>query len=87
MPPRACVGEAGIARSVQPAAAQAHATHCPLGTPPAPHPQRGGLLPRGVLLSQDDVALLKAFDGDGDGSLSACEMDLAQAAFNARRGE
>jgi hypothetical protein len=37
-----------------------------------------------VLLSQDDVALLKAFDGDGDGSLTAREMDQAQAAFNAR---
>jgi hypothetical protein len=45
--------------------------------------QRGGAVPRGVLLSQADVDLIKAFDRDRDGRLDAAEMDLAQAAFKA----
>jgi hypothetical protein len=49
----------------------------------APMLQRGHL-PRGVVLSQDDLSLIKAFDRDGDGVLSEKEMDLAQAAFRAR---
>lgn len=42
-----------------------------------------GFLPRGVILSSEDLEILKAFDRDGDGRLSADEMELAQAAFNA----
>jgi hypothetical protein len=42
-----------------------------------------GFLPRGVILSSDDLDILKAFDRDGDGRLDADEMDLAQAAFAA----
>jgi hypothetical protein len=38
-----------------------------------------------VLLSQADVALIKAFDRDGDGRLTADEMELAQAAFKAQQ--
>ena len=60
--------------------------------PPSPlHPpcpaclllQRGGGVPRGVILSQADLDLLKAFDRDGDGHLQPAEMELAQAAFKA----
>ena len=43
-----------------------------------------GHLPRGVLLSQSDVRLIKAFDRDGDGVLTPDEMELAQAAFRAQ---
>lgn len=45
--------------------------------------QRGGGVPRGVILSQADLDLLKAFDRDGDGHLQPAEMELAQAAFKA----
>ncbi len=40
-------------------------------------------MPRGVILSQADVDLIKAFDRNKDGLLDASEMDLAQAAFKA----
>lgn len=34
-------------------------------------------------MSQADVDFIKCFDGDKDGSLTAQELQLAQAAFNA----
>lgn len=42
-----------------------------------------GFLPRGVILSNADLDILKAFDGNRDGVLDAEELDLAMAAFNA----
>ena len=42
-----------------------------------------GHLPRGVLHSQDDLLLLKAFDRDGDGVLNVNELELAAVAFKA----
>jgi hypothetical protein len=62
-----------------------HGAHYPWRflPPSLPFAQRGHM-PRGVVLSQDDLSLIKAFDGDGDGVLSEKEMDLAQAAFRAR---
>jgi len=42
-----------------------------------------GFLPRGVITSNADLDILKAFDGNRDGVLSEAEMDLAQAAFRA----
>ena len=42
-----------------------------------------GFLPRGVITSNADLEILKAFDGNKDGFLSDAEMDLAQAAFAA----
>ncbi len=42
-----------------------------------------GFLPRGVITSNADLEILKAFDGNKDGVLSEMEMDLAQAAFAA----
>ena len=42
-----------------------------------------GFLPRGVITSNDDLDILKAFDANKDGVLSDAEMDLAQAAFRA----
>jgi hypothetical protein len=42
-----------------------------------------GYLPRGVITSNEDLEILKAFDGNKDGVLSDAEMELAQAAFAA----
>jgi hypothetical protein len=42
-----------------------------------------GFLPRGVLLSNEDLAILKAFDKNKDGKLEPEEMELAKAAFRA----
>ena len=42
-----------------------------------------GFLPRGVIASPQDLAILKAFDGNKDGILTPDEMDLARAAFAA----
>lgn len=42
-----------------------------------------GFLPRGVLLSNADLDILKAFDSNRDGVLDADELDLAAAAFKA----
>jgi len=42
-----------------------------------------GFLPRGVITSNADLELLKAFDRNKDGQLEPEEMDLARAAFAA----
>lgn len=42
-----------------------------------------GFLPRGVITSNADIELLKAFDRNKDGKLDEAEMELAQAAFRA----
>jgi len=42
-----------------------------------------GFLPRGVILSNADLDLLKAFDRNRDGLLDPEELELAQAAFRA----
>lgn len=42
-----------------------------------------GFLPRGVILSNADLDILKAFDRNSDGKLEPEEMELAQAAFMA----
>jgi hypothetical protein len=42
-----------------------------------------GYLPRGVITSNADLDLIKAFDRNNDGKLEPEEMELAMAAFNA----
>lgn len=55
----------------------------PTPTHPPTRLQRAGPVPRGVIATPEDAALLRSLDADGDGALTPSQLEEAVAAFSA----